>query len=130
MPTATYEELLVETTPSRISNEAEYDALGERLAELVAKRRRSAAEERLTELLCVLVEDYDRRMSEPVEKSTPAERLQYMLECSGKTPADLLPVFRQRSHVNEALSGKRPVSPEQAKKLGAMFHVRPAYFWC
>jgi plasmid maintenance system antidote protein VapI len=40
----------------------------------------------------------------------------------------MLPVFHQRSHVNEALNGKRKISPEQAKRLGKMFSIKPALF--
>ena len=47
---------------------------------------------------------------------------------SGKAPADLLPVFGQRSHVNEALTGKRNISAAQARKLGQLFHVAPGLF--
>jgi HTH-type transcriptional regulator/antitoxin HigA len=64
----------------------------------------------------------------PPDDSTPAERIQYLLEVSNKEPADLLPVFGQRSHVNEALTGKRQVSATQARKLGEIFHLKPGYF--
>jgi len=37
-------------------------------------------------------------------------------------------VFGQRSHVNEALNGKSPISAEQARKLAAMFSVKPGVF--
>jgi antitoxin component HigA of HigAB toxin-antitoxin module len=54
--------------------------------------------------------------------------LQFLMEHSEKTSADLLPVFGQRSHVNEALNGKRPISAEQARKLGKLFSVKPGLF--
>jgi HTH-type transcriptional regulator/antitoxin HigA len=128
MATATYEELLVEALPQVIENEKQYDELGERLGMLVVKNRRTAAEERLMRLLLLLVEDFDRRHALPPDDSTPAEILQFLLDHSGKKPADLLPIFGQRSHVSEALSGKRPISAPQARKLGAMFHMKPGLF--
>ena len=64
----------------------------------------------------------------PPDDSTPNEILQFLLEHSGKTAADLLPIFGQRSHVNEALNGKRKISSEQARKLGKMFSVKPGLF--
>jgi antitoxin component HigA of HigAB toxin-antitoxin module len=79
-------------------------------------------------LLAVLVEDYDRRHALPPDGSTPPERLRYLLEISGKTTAALAPVFGPRSHVNEALNGKRAISAEQARKLGALFGVHPGFF--
>jgi plasmid maintenance system antidote protein VapI len=39
-----------------------------------------------------------------------------------------LPVFGQRSHVTEAINGKRPISATQARKLGEMFSVQPGLF--
>jgi antitoxin component HigA of HigAB toxin-antitoxin module len=57
---------------------------------------------------------------------TPA--LQFLLDHSGKTAAVLLPVFGQRSHVHEALTGKRPISAPQARKLGKLFSVQPGLF--
>jgi HTH-type transcriptional regulator/antitoxin HigA len=125
----TYEVLLCETRPEAIENDKQYDAVTSRLAELVRiGKRRAKDESRLMRLLAVLVEDYDRRHSLPPEASTPDERLTYLLERSGRTPADLLGVFGQRSHVNEALTGKRQISAAQARKLGAMFTVKPGLF--
>jgi HTH-type transcriptional regulator/antitoxin HigA len=129
MPAATYEQLLIEALPEAIQTEAQYEALGARLGDLVGKgRARTGNETRLMHLLMVLVEDYDRRHTLPPDDSTPAELLQFLLEHSGKRPADLLPVFGQRSHVNEALNGKRPISADQARKLGALFCVKPGLF--
>ena len=128
MPTATYEQLLVETLPSRIENDEQYDLIRSRFGELLGKRRRTAAEDRLTDLLGVLIEDYDRRHALPPDDATPADRLCFLLEHSDKKPADLLPIFGQRSHVNEALNGKRPISAEQARKLAKMFSVNPGLF--
>ena len=124
-----YEALLCETRPEVVETEKQYVAVAARLAELVRKgRRRTADETRLMRLLAVLVEDYDHRHALPPVESTPAERLQYLLEASGRAPGDLVPVFGQRSHVHEALKGKRPISAEHARKLARMFRVNPGLF--
>ncbi len=128
MGTTMYEELLREVRPEVIETDEHYDQVSLRLAELVRKDRRTASETRLMKLLAVLVEDYDRRHALPPDPSTPAERLGYLLEMSGKPASSLIPVFGQRSHVNEALSGKRPISAEHARKLGAIFGLRPGFF--
>jgi antitoxin component HigA of HigAB toxin-antitoxin module len=126
---ATYEELLAETVPARIENDGEYERIAARLGGLVRLgRKRSAEETRLMKLLGLLVEDYDRRHGMPPDNSTPAELLQFLLDHSGKTSADLLPVFGQRSHVHEALRGKRPISLVQARKLASLFNVQPGLF--
>ena len=129
MPTATYEQLLLDTLPARIESDTEYRLIGHRLGDLIGKGRgRSRDETKLMHLLTLLVEDYDRRNALPPDDSTPAEMLQFLMEKSGKVAADLLPVFGQRSHVNEALNGKRPISAEQARKLGKAFGVAPGLF--
>lgn len=129
MPTATYEQLLAETLPARIESDAQYRNLGERLGDLIGKGRgRSADETKLMRLLVLLVEDYDRRNAMPPDDSTPAELLQFLVEHSGKTAADLIAVFGQRSHVNEALNGRRLISADQARKLGKVFGVSPGLF--
>ena len=129
MPTLTYEQLLLDTLPSRIDNETQYRQMGDRLGVLIGKGRgRTADESKLMRLLVLLVEDYDRRNSLPPSDSTPAEMLRFLMEHSEKAPADLLPVFGQRSHVNEALNGKRLISAEHARKLGKLFGVAPGLF--
>jgi antitoxin component HigA of HigAB toxin-antitoxin module len=64
----------------------------------------------------------------PDEEDTPAEKLHFLIEHSGKTSAGLLPIFGQRSHVSEALSGKRTISADQARALGKLFSVKPGLF--
>jgi HTH-type transcriptional regulator/antitoxin HigA len=129
MGTTVYDRLLCEVRPEVIETDGRYAAVSKRLAELVRRgTRRTASETRLMKLLAVLVEDYDRRHALPSDEGTPAERLRYLLEASGKTTAALIPVFGQRSHANEALNGKRPISTEQARKLGALFSVKPGLF--
>ena len=129
MPAATYEELLHETLPQAIETEAQYRRIAHRLGDLMGKgRARSVDETKLMRLLALLVEDYDRRHSLPPGNGTPAETLQFLLEHSGKTAAYLQPVFGQRSHVHEALRGKRAISAPQARKLGRIFGVSPGLF--
>ncbi len=129
MPTATYEELLIETIPQAIQTEAQYHRIARRFGDLVGKgRARSAQETKLLRLLALVVEDYDRRHALPPDDSTPAEKLRFLLQHSGKTVMDLRPVFGQRSHVHEALTGKRSISAPQARKLGQLFGVNPGLF--
>src|SRR5665213_538299 len=128
MPTVTYEELLVETVPARIEGDLDYDSSCGRFGDLLRSQKRAEAEDKLMDLLGVLIQDYDRRHAMPPDDSTPAELLQFLMEHSAKSAADLQPVFGQRSHVNEAVNGKRPISAEQARKLGKLFSVKPGLF--
>jgi HTH-type transcriptional regulator/antitoxin HigA len=128
MPVLAYEQLLVDVLPARIDTDAQYDAIHTRFGGLLRKTRRTKAEDRLMDLLGVLIEDFDRRHSLPPDDGTPSERLRFLMEHSARPSSDLLPVFGQRSHVNEALNGKRPISIEQARRLGKMFSVTPGLF--
>lgn len=130
MPTATtYEQLLVETLPQAIETEKQYREIGDRFGDLVGKARaRTGSETKLMRLLALLIEDYDRRNSLPPDDAAPADRLRFLLEHSGKTPGDLFAIFGQRSHVNEAINGKRKISAEQARKLGELFRLKPGLF--
>jgi antitoxin component HigA of HigAB toxin-antitoxin module len=124
-----YEEFLRDTLPQIIVTEKQYREAGDRLGHLVGKgRARTKDETKFMRLLALLIEDYDRRHALPPDDDTPGERLRFLLKDSNKSPADLLPVFGQRSHVSEALNGVRQISAEQARKLGKMFSVRPSLF--
>lgn len=124
-----YAELLIEAMPARIETESQYDELHARFGELFDKRgKRTAEETKLMRLLGVLIQDYDQRHAIPVD-STPAELLAFLVEQSGQSASRLLaPVFGQRSHIAEALNGKRPISAIQARKLGELFSVKPGIF--
>jgi HTH-type transcriptional regulator/antitoxin HigA len=130
MTTQTYAELLAETLPARIENHEQYDVFHARFGELFSRRRQlTAAESKLKDLLGLLIQDYDRRNALPREGCSPAELLQFLVDESDKPATELLsPVFGQRSHVSEALSGKRSISADQARKLGELFHVKPGLF--
>jgi HTH-type transcriptional regulator / antitoxin HigA len=125
---ATYQELLLEVLPEAIETEAQYEAATRHLSELLRKQKLTAGEAKLESLLAALVRDYDQRHAMPSDDSTPAEMLEFLLEHSGKTRKDLEAIFGTRSHVSEALNGKRSISAEQARKLGVMFRVKPGLF--
>jgi HTH-type transcriptional regulator/antitoxin HigA len=94
MPTTTYEQLLIETIPQVIETEKQHREIGGRIGDLIGKgRSRTAEETKLMRLLALLIEDFDRRHELPSDDATPAERLQFLREHSGKTPADLAAVF-------------------------------------
>lgn len=51
-----------------------------------------------------------------------------LMESSGLSAKDLLPILGTRGRVSEVLSGQRSISKEQAKKLAAAFHVMADLF--
>jgi HTH-type transcriptional regulator/antitoxin HigA len=126
--TKTYAALLAETLPARIETATECKRFRERVAGLLRQVKRTTAERKLIGVLTVLIEDYDRRHALPPDEVSPAERLLFLMERSGKHVLDLLPIFGQRSQVHEVLTGKRPINATEARKLGQLFQVKPIVF--
>ncbi len=107
-----------------IEPEDEYDhmaAAGEKLMDK-GENRLSAEESALLETMAILVQAYDDR-HHPLAPVAPNQMLAYLMETSGRTAKDLLPVLGTRGRVSEVLSGKRSISKEQAKKLASVFKV-------
>ena len=121
-----YTRLLEEVQP-RVPRSKEENARLLAEAEKLMKKGEdnlSSAEDALLDTLFAVIREYERGKYART-KSTPAEMLTFLMEENNLSPADL-PV--PASRVSEITSGKREVSKEQAKKLGAFFRVSPALF--
>jgi len=107
-----------------IETEEEHDHMVAAVEHLIDKGedRLSPEESALLETMAILVQAYDDRHN-PLPQGAPNEMLAYLTETSGRTTKDLLAVFGTRGRVSEALSGKRSISKEQAKKLASLFKV-------
>ena len=107
-----------------IETEKEYDHMVAAVEQLMDKGEDhlSPEESALLETMAILVQAYDDRQN-PLPSVAPNKMLTYLMETSGRTAKDLLPVFGTRGRVSEVLSGKRSISKEQAKKLASLFKV-------
>jgi HTH-type transcriptional regulator/antitoxin HigA len=107
-----------------IETEEEYDHMVAAVEQLMDKGedRLSPEESALLETMAILVQAYDDR-HHPLPPVAPNEMLANLMETSGRTAKDLLPVFGTRGRVSEILSGKRAISKEQAKRLASVFKV-------
>lgn len=112
-----------------IETEKEYDHMVVAVERLMDKgeERLSPEESALLETLAILVQAYDDR-HHPLPPLAPNQMLAYLMETSGRTAADLLPVLGMRGRVSEILSGKRSISKEQAKRLASVFKVTADLF--
>jgi HTH-type transcriptional regulator/antitoxin HigA len=110
-----------------IDSEDEYDHMVSAVEQLMDKDDLSPEESALLETLAILVQAYDDR-HHPVAQTPPNEMLAYLMESSGITAKDLLPVLGTRGRISEVLSGKRSISKDQAKRLAATFHVTAGLF--
>ena len=82
-------------------------------------------------LLVKLIEDYEYRVYclDDWSNLAPNEILQHFLKSSGKKQADLINVISpSKGFISLIVNGKRAISKEQAKKLGAYFKVSSSLF--
>jgi len=118
-----YARLLACKLPAVIRTQEENKRLIAELEELDARDEELTPEEReYSELLTVLIEAFEDAHY-PLEGSTPASRLQSLMEAHGLRQRDLLGVFGSRGIASEVVGGKRAISKAQAKSLAALFHV-------
>ena len=98
------------------------------LKELDQKGKLSPAEQRLAELLTLLIEDFEEK-AYALKPAKPIEILNELLEANSLKQKDLVDVFGTPSIVSEVLNGKRGLTIEHIKKLSRRFHVSPEVFF-
>ncbi len=123
-----YARLLAEVLPHVIHTEEENDRCTAVLETLLNKTDRTAEEKRLTELLTLLIEDFEEKHYS-LPAATPLDILRHLMESNGLRQVDLVNVFGTASVVSEVLKGKRPLSKSHIEKLSQRFHVSPELFF-
>ena len=132
MSTATsrpeYATLLARTLPSVIHSEKENARYLAMLEELDQKGSKlTPAEQRLAELLTLLIEDFEEK-AYALEPASPVEILRELMDANNLRQKDLVDVFGTPSIVSEVLNGKRGLTIEHIKKLSGRFHVSAEVF--
>ena len=79
------------------------------------------------ETVAILIQAYDD-LHDPLPPVAPGQMLACLLETSGRTTKDIVPVFGTRGRVTKVLSGKRSIGKLQARQLGVMFKVTSDLF--
>lgn len=132
MSTATsrpeYADLLARALPSVIHSEKENERYLAMLEELDQKEKLSPAEQRLAELLTLLIEDFEEK-TYALKPAKPIEILNELIEANSLKQKDLVDVFGTPSIVSEVLNEKRGLTIEHIKKLSRRFHVSPEVFF-
>ncbi len=124
-----YGALLKKVAPKVIRTEKENEAYTEILYELDRRAKMlTAAEKELSELLTLLIEDFEEKRYQ-LPRAKPVEAVRFLMEQHGLLQKDLVDVFGARSIVSEVLSGKRELNKEQIARLSARFHVSPELFF-
>jgi HTH-type transcriptional regulator/antitoxin HigA len=123
-----YAHLLAEALPHVIHTEAENERCTAVLETLLRKDDLTAEEDRLRELLTMLIEEFEQR-EYALPAAAPVEILRYLMDSNGLRQIDLLDVFGSASVASEVLSGKRELSKAHIARLSARFHVSAALFF-
>lgn len=124
---ADYGSLLAETKPEVIHDEAQNGRFVARLEELTSKQVVTPAEEKLIELLTVLIENFETQRY-PVQGSGPLDVIRHLMEENHLRQKELVDVFGTESIVSDVLNGKRDLAKDHIRKLSERFGVSPALF--
>ena len=120
--------LLRQTRPEVVRDEEQNAEYVRHLEKLTAKKRVTAAERKLIELLTLLVEDFESRHY-AVPEAGPLDIVRHLMEAHGLRQKDLADVFGTESIVSDVLNGKRNLTKEHIRKLSGRFNVSPAVFF-
>jgi HTH-type transcriptional regulator/antitoxin HigA len=124
-----YAHLLENALPHVIHTEAENERCTHLLETLLRNKKRSPEEQRLTELLRLLIEDFEEREYPMPRKAGPIDIVRHLMDANGLRQTDLLDVFGTASVISEVLKGKRELSKTHIVKLSQRFHVPPGLFF-
>ena len=132
MSTATsrpeYADLLARALPSVIHSEKENERYLAMLEELDQQGKLSPAEQRLAELLILLIVDFEEK-AYALKPAKPIEILSELMEANSLKQKDLGDVFGTPRIVSEVLNGKRGLTIEHIKKLSRRFNISPELFF-
>ena len=87
----------------------------------------SKIEQKLAEVLTVLIEAYESQHHE-IPVASPLEVLETLIDANGLKQKDLAPIFGSESVVSEVLHGHRELNLKHIKGLAKKFNVSPAVF--
>jgi HTH-type transcriptional regulator/antitoxin HigA len=123
-----YANLLAGSLPHVIYTEAENESYIAALEALYDRGPLTAEEQRLAELLTLLIETFERKTYQ-LEPSNPVDVVRHLMDASGLKQKDLREVFGSESLVSEFLNGKRGLSKTQISRLSERFAVSPELFF-
>jgi len=123
---AAYGELLAEALPRAIRSDRENERLIALMERIDTSPRPTAEEKALSELIAVLVEEYERRYD--LGPANPVDALKSLMEDRGVRQRDLIPVFGSSSVVSDVLNGKREISKQHARRLAEYFSAPVGIF--
>lgn len=123
-----YGSLLMQTRPHVIRDDEDNERCIELLESLVNEHHLTPEQEELVGVLRLLIHDYEKRfVIDP--GATQAEIVQHLMKANNLSPKDMEPVLGTKSAVSMTLSGERPLSKGQIRRLSERFHVSAEVFF-
>ena len=120
-----YGSLLTKVSPGVIETEEENEKALRVIDRLMSKDEDalSPEEDRLLDLLALLVEDFEKRTYPMGDKSNPQVALRELMREHGLKQTDMLDIFGSQGTVSQVLNGKREISKAQARRLAERFRL-------
>jgi HTH-type transcriptional regulator / antitoxin HigA len=122
-----YGQLVAEVKPKVIETENEYEQFLSVAERLNFKQNQTPEESALYDLVTILVETYEAEHY-PIDKSSPAEVLQHIVESGEIDPIELAEIFGSSESVAQVLAGTKSIDPNWAEALGDRFKLSPKIF--
>ena len=104
-----YSQLVAEVTPKVIETEDEYEQFLMVAERLTFKQDQTPEESALYDLVTMLVETYESQHYS-IEKSSPAEVLEHIIESSGIEVTDLAKIFGSIETLDRVLAGQELIN--------------------
>ena len=125
---SSYEDLVRLYPPRKIHNQVELENVTE-VADWLALRAKNDAQFDYLELLGDLIDEYENAQRKADKPADPLEVLRYLVVENGVTTRELGKILGvDHSVAARILNGKRSITVEHAKSLGARFKVEPELF--
>lgn len=125
-----YGSLLAEVLPSKINTEKENERCLAIVEKLIDKGTEnfSPEEDRLFDLLTVLIEDFEEKAYPMPNNADPVSTMLFLMEQNNLKPIDMVDVFGSRGRVSDVINGRRAISKTHARKLADKFNVAADLF--
>jgi len=122
-----YSQLVAEVTPKVIETEDEYEQFLAVAERLTFNQMQTPEESALYDLVTMLVETYETQHYS-IDRSSPAEVLEHIMESSGIDAIDLAKIFGSSGDLERVLAGQELINTTQAQALAARFNLSPQIF--
>jgi HTH-type transcriptional regulator / antitoxin HigA len=122
-----YGQLVAQVKPKVIETEDEYEQFLSVAERLTFNQNQTPEESALYDLVTMLVEAYEAQHYE-IDRASPSEVLQHIIESSGVDPIELVNIFGSSESVAQVLAGTKSIDLDRAQALGDRFKLSPKIF--